>query len=51
MAKKQRNQSASARIAAVRHKDKRKNIPTEELRGFVAGDDAKPKTILYPRDP
>jgi adenine-specific DNA-methyltransferase len=38
-------------VDSVRHKDKRKNIPTEELRGFVAGDDAKPKTILYPRDP
>jgi adenine-specific DNA-methyltransferase len=38
-------------VEAVRHKDKRKNIPTEELRGFVAADEAKPKTLLYPRDP
>ena len=40
-----------ARIDAVRHKDKRKNIPTEELRDFVADDEKAPKTMLYPRDP
>ena len=34
----------------VHKKDRRKNIPTEELRDFVAEDEAKPKTILYPRD-
>ena len=33
------------------HKDRRRNIPTEELRDFVAEDENKPKTILYPRDP
>ncbi|HSW35925.1 MAG TPA: site-specific DNA-methyltransferase, partial [Candidatus Limnocylindrales bacterium] len=33
------------------HKDKRANIPTRELRDFVAEDENKPKTILYPRDP
>jgi len=38
-------------IAAIRHKDKRANIPTEELRDFVAEDEAAPKTMLYPRDP
>lgn len=38
-------------IESVRHKDKRRNIPTKELRDFVAEDEAKPKTILYPRDP
>jgi adenine-specific DNA-methyltransferase len=38
-------------VASVRHKDKRANIPTEELRDFVAEDESKPKTILYPRDP
>jgi adenine-specific DNA-methyltransferase len=38
-------------VDATRHKDKRKNIPTEELRDFVAADEAKPKTLLYPRDP
>jgi len=35
----------------IHRKDRRKNIPTEELRDFVAEDEAKPKTILYPRDP
>src|SRR3954454_23439648 len=38
-------------IEANRHQDTRKNIPTEELRDFVADDEAKPKTMLYPRDP
>jgi len=35
----------------VHKKDRRANIPTEELRDFVAEDEAKPKSILYPRDP
>ncbi|MGC2424187.1 MAG: DNA methyltransferase [Nitrospirota bacterium] len=43
--------AGSTPIATVKHKDKRVNIPTEELRDFVAEDEAKPKTILYPRDP
>ena len=39
-------------VESVRHtKDRRKNIPTEELRDFVAEDEAAPKTMLYPRDP
>ena len=36
--------------ATIHKKDRRANIPTEELRDFVAEDEAKPKTILYPRD-
>ena len=39
------------KVASIRHKDKRKNIPTEELRDFVAQDEHAPKTMLYPRDP
>lgn len=39
------------RVDAVRHKDSRKNIPTEELRDFVADDEQKPTPVLYPRDP
>src|SRR3984885_3166872 len=35
----------------LRHKDKRANIPTDELRAFVAEDEAQPNTLLYPRDP
>jgi adenine-specific DNA-methyltransferase len=38
-------------LDANRHHDTRKNIPTEELRDFVADAEAKPKTMLYPRDP
>jgi len=43
-------------IDSVKHKDKRKNIPTEELRGFVKEDENKPKQVKYPgllyaRDP
>jgi len=34
-----------------RHQDSRKNIPTEELRDFVAEDESKPPKMLYPRDP
>ncbi|MGH9352475.1 MAG: site-specific DNA-methyltransferase, partial [Terriglobia bacterium] len=41
----------SAPVAALRHKDKRANIPTEELRDFVAEDERQPKRMLYPRDP
>src|SRR4051812_21680636 len=42
---------ATTPVEAVRHKDKRKNIPTDELRGFVVEDENAPKTVLYPRDP
>ena len=38
------------RVESIRHKDKRANIPTEELRDFVADEELAPKTILYPRD-
>ena len=43
--------TANTRVDIVKHKDKRVNIPTEELRDFVAEYEAKPKTVLYPRDP
>jgi adenine-specific DNA-methyltransferase len=42
--------NASNRVESIRHKDKRKNIPTEELRDFVAEDENAPKKMLYPRD-
>jgi adenine-specific DNA-methyltransferase len=38
-------------VDSLRHKDKRTNIPTEELRDFVAEDEHAPKTMLYARDP
>jgi adenine-specific DNA-methyltransferase len=40
----------STPIDSVKHKDKRANIPTEELRGFVADDEKKPTIIRYQRD-
>ena len=49
MAKKSTPSSKS--IESIRHKDKRVNIPTEELRDFVAEEEGAPKTMLYPRDP
>jgi adenine-specific DNA-methyltransferase len=38
-------------IESLKHKDKRANIPIEELRDFVADEEKEPETILYPRDP
>jgi adenine-specific DNA-methyltransferase len=49
--KKKSTARRSTPVETVRHKDKRKNIPTEELRDFVAEDEQQPKTILYPRNP
>src|SRR5271165_1255664 len=51
--KKKDSTPALPKLDANRHQDTRKNIPTEELRDFVADDEAKPKTktMLYPRDP
>ena len=42
---------ATAKLVAFRHGDPRANIPTEELRDFVAADESKPPQMLYPRDP
>ncbi|MBF0291967.1 MAG: site-specific DNA-methyltransferase [Nitrospinae bacterium] len=47
---KQKNENKT-KVESIRHKDKRANIPTEELRDFVADEELAPKTILYPRDP
>jgi len=38
-------------VDSLRHQDKRANIPTNELRGFVEGDESAPASMLYPRDP
>ncbi|MBM4043816.1 MAG: site-specific DNA-methyltransferase [Planctomycetes bacterium] len=40
-----------AKVEGLKHKDKRMNIPTEELRDFVEREEAAPQTMLYPRDP
>ena len=50
MAKK-KSGSVHTPIETTRHKDSRKNIPTEELRDFVEEQEQKPTTVLYPRDP
>ena len=46
-----RTRSMKKSVESIRHQDKRKNIPTEELRDFVAADENAPKKMLYPRDP
>ena len=38
-------------VESTKHKDKRINIPTEELRDFCGEDERSPKIVLYPRDP
>ncbi|MBU2611576.1 MAG: site-specific DNA-methyltransferase [Chloroflexi bacterium] len=43
--------SSPTPISSHTHADTRPNIPTEELRDFIAEDEKKPKTVLYPRDP
>jgi len=39
------------KVEAIHHNDRRANIPTEELRDFVADEELAPSTMLYPRDP
>jgi adenine-specific DNA-methyltransferase len=51
MARARTTTTAPTTIDAIRHGDKRANIPTEELRDFVADDERAPKTLRYPRDP
>jgi adenine-specific DNA-methyltransferase len=52
MARKKKDPTAAfPELDATRHKDTRKNIPTEELRDFVAAEEAQPPKMLYPRDP
>jgi adenine-specific DNA-methyltransferase len=38
-------------VDSLEHEDERPNIPTEELRDFVATDEREPGSRLYPRDP
>ncbi len=51
MSKRKSSTSISTPIASLRHKETRKNIPTEELRDFVASDEKAPQNMLYPRNP
>ncbi len=50
MARKRKPQSPKE-VTHLSHDETRKNIPTEELRDFVAEDEQQPRTMLYPRDP
>jgi adenine-specific DNA-methyltransferase len=42
--------SKSEKLTSIKHSDKRANIPTEELRDFVAKEEQEPTNTLYPRD-
>lgn len=43
--------TTSVAVDSIRHQDTRKNIPTNELREFMAEDEQTPKTMRYSRDP
>ncbi|MBI1876125.1 MAG: site-specific DNA-methyltransferase, partial [Acidobacteria bacterium] len=51
MAKKPQKVKGPTPVETIKHKDSRVNIPTEELRDFVAEDEKAPKAMLYSRDP
>jgi adenine-specific DNA-methyltransferase len=44
------NGNATTKVGSIRHKNKRANIATEELRDFVADEELAPKTMFHPRD-
>ncbi|MCL4434477.1 MAG: hypothetical protein M1399_06885 [Actinobacteria bacterium] len=52
-----RKATAPRQVKSTTHADKRTNIPTEELRDFVADDERNPipvvyeRPLLHPRDP
>jgi adenine-specific DNA-methyltransferase len=50
MPKKPKKKKTHTEVESIKHRDKRVNIPTEELRDFVAEDEAAPAAMLYPRD-
>ena len=48
MAKKKTGMTTnSARIDTIKHRDTRKNIPTEELRDFVREEEQRPQTVRF----
>ena len=51
MAKRQTKKPGPTPVETIKHKDARTNIPTQELRGFVATEEERPPVVLYPRDP
>lgn len=50
MARKPKASDKPTQVDSIRHRDTRKNIPTEELRDFVEESESELKTMLYPRD-
>src|SRR4029077_9019983 len=46
-----KSKSQPVPVEALEHDERRLNIPTEELRDFVAADEEAPAKMLYPRDP
>ena len=46
MASKKSSAARPTPVESLRHKDKRVNIPTEELRDFVEAEEKAPKTML-----
>lgn len=51
MPPRKKSTAPSTPLQSIKHKDTRTNIPTEELRDFVAEEEQAPKTLRYPRDP
>jgi adenine-specific DNA-methyltransferase len=51
MAKRPSKPTGPVPVETIKHKDARTNIPTQELRGFVAVEEERPPAVLYPRDP
>jgi adenine-specific DNA-methyltransferase len=51
MARRTTKKSGSTPVEMTVHKDKRSNIPTQELSDFVKDYEESPKKMLYPRDP
>jgi adenine-specific DNA-methyltransferase len=44
------NGKSATKLGSIRHKNKRANIPTGELRDFVADEEHAPKLASHPRD-
>src|ERR1700730_11729914 len=45
-----KNGNTATKVGSIRHKNKRANIPTEELRDFMADEELTSKPMLHPRD-
>jgi adenine-specific DNA-methyltransferase len=51
MSKPKKKSLGSTPVEATKHRDRRANIPTAELRDFAEPLEAAPGKLLYPRDP